>query len=69
MTTTQIKKAVKELTGYEYVAVRKGTGSLRGNYTVFTSCNDMMSLRPFEKQLREMFSVEIFSDYTVTIKA
>jgi len=67
MTITQIKKIVKKMTGFKYVSVRNGTGSLSGYINIFTSSNDNESLKPFETQLRDMFKVEIFSFYTATI--
>lgn len=69
MKTNEIKKIVKKITGYNYVAVRKGTGSMSGLISIFTSINDNQSLKPFEQELRRVFQVEIFSYYTVSIKA
>ena len=35
MTPNQIKKTVKSLTGFDYVAVRTGTGSMRGLINIY----------------------------------
>lgn len=69
MKTNEIKKLVKKITGFEYIAVRKGTGSMSGLISIFSSINDNKSFKPFEQELRKAFQVEIFSYYTVSIKA
>lgn len=68
MTTNQIKKTVKAITGFDYVSVRKGTGSMRGLTTIFTSFNDKCSLKPFESELRNLFDIEFFGYYDMSIK-
>ncbi len=57
MTTAEIKKTVKQLTGFDYIAVRKGKGSMSGKILVFCSFNDRKSFKPFETQLRALFPI------------
>lgn len=55
--TNQIKKAIKQLTGFDYIAVRKGTGSMRGKVLVFCSCDNKITFKPFEEQIKALFPV------------
>lgn len=57
MKTNEIKKIVKQITGFDYIAVRKGTGSMSGKILVFCSSNNKIAFKPFEAQLREAFSI------------
>jgi len=69
MKTLEIKKVVKEITGFDYIAVRKGTGSMSGKILVFCSCNNKVTFKPFEKELRSIFDIEIYGWDVLTIKA
>lgn len=60
MKTLEIKKLVKQITGFDYVAVRKGSGSMSGKILVFCSCNNKITFKPFEEQLRKLFNIETY---------
>jgi len=57
MKTLEIKKIVKQLTGFDYIAVRKGTGSMSGKILVYCSCNNKITFKPFEVQLKALFPI------------
>ena len=57
MNTLQIKKIVKEITGFDYIAVRKGSGSMSGKILVYCSCENKTTFKPFEAQLRALFPI------------
>lgn len=69
MKTNEIKKLVKKITGFDYVAVRKGTGSMSGKILVFCSCNNKVTFKPFEVELRKLFNIESYGWDVLTIKA
>lgn len=68
--TTEIKVFVKNLTGYD-VSVRKGKGSMKGLITVYLSlgCTKKgFTFKPFEAELRKLFSVDMMGFDVVTIR-
>ena len=56
MKINEIKKIVRGITGFDYIAVRTGTGSMSGKTLIFCSFNNKCDFKPFESQLRLAFN-------------
>ena len=57
MTTNEVKKIIKNITNFDYIAARKGTGSMSGKILVFCSCNNKITFKPFEEQIKSSLPV------------
>lgn len=66
MNTLEIKKIVKEITGFNRIFVRKGTGTMKEYIGVYADLNNNFS--PFVEELRRHFTLEFISGSDLQIK-